>query len=397
MQKLPFIFSNERKYRLARHLVFWVVALFGMGLVGMGVRPLFSIEVSHGSINEHLLQPILYLPGQLVIVYALLYFVIPRYILHSRYPAGFLWIIILSILAGFIAAASYDLLFPSFDRYVMHRTEPTVVMGGIKIKLPAPTYDPWLKQIPYSFFFGLQACLNVAGFAAAIKLMKHWYEKEYRNNILQKEKLDAELQSLKAQLHPHFLFNTLNNIYSITENTSPLASGMLLKLSALLRYILYDCDRPLVPLFQEFRLIEDYISLEKIRYTHLDLTAHLPVDSDHYTIAPLLLLPLVENCFKHGTSRVIEQPWIRIDAELKDDWLFVKLINGRPTGEGGDNFTEGIGLSNVRKRLQLLYPNKHELSIISEQDLFIVNFKVELQTSNPDGARSAQSNYAANG
>ncbi|HLZ89197.1 MAG TPA: hypothetical protein VKQ52_18200, partial [Puia sp.] len=147
----------------------------------------------------------------------------------------------------------------------------------------------------------------------------------------------------------------------------------------LLRYILYDCDRPLVKLSQEFRLIGDYLDLEKVRYTNLDLRTQLPADGDRYTIAPLLLLPLVENCFKHGTSRMIEQPWISIDADLKQNWLWVKLINGRPAVETPDNFTEGIGLSNVRKRLQLLYPDKHELNIISEQDVFIVNFKIELQ------------------
>jgi hypothetical protein len=163
----------------------------------------------------------------------------------------------LTILAGFIAAISYDLLFPLFSKYVMHRDSITMIVSGVRVKLGPPAFEPIPERLPYDFFFGLQAVINVAGFAAAIKLMKHWYEKEHRNNILQREKLDAELQSLKAQLHPHFLFNTLNNIYSIAENTSPLASGMLLKLSALLRYILYECDRPLVKLSQEFTLIKD--------------------------------------------------------------------------------------------------------------------------------------------
>src|SRR5579859_7084435 len=299
MQKLPFIFSNEIKYRLARHLVFWIMALFGMGLVGLSVRPLFNIGVSPGSLREHILQPILYLPGQLFLVYTLLYWAIPRYILHSRYRLAFLWIFLLTILAGFIATFFYDLLMPFFSEYVMHRTARRILMDGKWIDLPAPVFDPLIRQLPNDFLFGMQAVLNVAGFAAAIKLMKHWYEKEYRNNILQREKLDAELQSLKAQLHPHFLFNTLNNIYSITENTSPLASGMLLKLSDLLRYILYDCDRPQVNLSQEFRLIDDYIQLEKVRYTDLDCRTNLPADVDDYSIVPLLLLPLVENCFKH--------------------------------------------------------------------------------------------------
>ena len=160
---------------------------------------------------------------------------------------------------------------------------------------------------------------------------------------------------------------------------------MLLKLSALLRYILYECDRPYVQLSKEFKLIRDYSELESIRYKDLDLNTRLPTDIDHFTIAPLLLLPLVENCFKHGTSRMLEQPWIRIDADLKDNWLLMKLINGRPAGQETNTFTEGIGLNNVRRRLNMLYPGRHELNIISEEDVFIVNFKVQLQTDGTPG------------
>ncbi len=133
--------------------------------------------------------------------------------------------------------------------------------------------------------------------------------KRYVNSILEKEKLNAELQSLKAQVHPHFLFNTLNNIYGVVENTSPQGSDMILRLSALLRYILYECNNPFIRLGQEFKIIHDYIALERARYSDtLDLQVELPGNVDGCLIAPLLLLPLVENCFKHGTSRVLEHP-----------------------------------------------------------------------------------------
>jgi LytS/YehU family sensor histidine kinase len=247
---------------------------------------------------------------------------------------------------------------------------------------PTSNYNIDYAQLPFEFLFGLRAVINVAGFAAAFKLMKYWYEKEYLNSVLQKEKLDAELQSLKAQLHPHFLFNTLNNIYSITENVSRPASDMLLKLSALLRYILYECNRPLVKLPQEFKLIEDYIALEKVRYKHIELDVRLIDKAEGYNIAPLLLLPLVENCFKHGTSQVIEQPWINITTELKENIFAIKLINGKPVGNGMNNFTEGIGLSNVKKRLNLLYPGRHELVVIAEGEVFIVQLKLNLAPAN---------------
>jgi sensor histidine kinase YesM len=379
---MPFIFSDRRKYRLTRHLAFWLIASFGLGLVGLGIRPLFKVEVSQGALKEHVLQPLLYLPGQIFFVYTLLYWVIPRYLLRSKYPQAAIWAVTLVILGGLIAAISYDLLHDSFYTWIIYRR--SITFSGKEIALPLDSQVTVRQNLPYDFLFALQATLNVAGFAAALKLAKHWYEKEYRVSILQREKLDAELQSLKAQLHPHFLFNTLNNIYSIAENTSPAASDMLLKLSALLRYILYECNRPLVRLSQEFTLIRDYIDLEKVRYTSLDLTTRLPADTNGYHIAPLLLLPLVENCFKHGTSQMIDQPWISIEADLREDWLLVKLINGkRPTAEE-DNFSEGIGLMNVRKRLDLLYPGRHELTIISEPGLFIVNVRLDLSHNTPE-------------
>jgi len=375
MQRLPFIFSNQWAYRLSRHLVFWLVASLGLGLIGLGIRPLFGVEVSPGAFKEHLLQPLLYLPGQLFLVYTLLYWVIPRFLLRRRYGQAALWALLLVIVSGFIAAISYDLLQDRSYEWLSRLNFPVAYKNAMKTAFPRREDFSLRQNLPYDFLFALRATLNIAGFAAALKLAKHWYEKEYLNTILQREKLDAELQSLKAQLHPHFLFNTLNNIYSVAEQTSPVASDMLVKLSDLLRYILYECNRPLAPLGHEFRLIRDYIELEKVRYDLLDVNLRFPSAVDGYTIAPLLLLPLVENCFKHGTSRVLEQAWVSVEAVMQNDRLLVKLINGKLPGE---DFTEGIGLSNVRKRLDLLYPGRHELNIVSEPEVFVVNLTLEL-------------------
>jgi sensor histidine kinase YesM len=377
MQRFPFFFSDHWTWRFARHGSFWLVASLGLGLLGLGIRPLFGVEISPGAFKEHVIQPLLYLPGQVFLVYTLLYWVIPRFLLRSRYPQAAIWAVVLAVLSGFIAAISYTLLHDLFYDWIMNRNLSVVFEKGKVVYIPMGDRMNLRQNLPFEFLFALRSTLNVVGFAAALKLAKHWYEKEYLNSVLQREKLDAELQSLKAQLHPHFLFNTLNNIYSVTESTSPVASGMLVQLSALLRYILYECDRPLVPLSKELTLIGDYIELERVRYGSLELNTRLPAETNGYAIAPLLLLPLVENCFKHGTSRMLDQPWVSIEAEVEGGRLAVKLINGK-LPDGG-LFTEGIGLRNVRKRLDLLYPGRHELNIVSESDLFIVNLKLELE------------------
>lgn len=336
--------------------------------MGVGGPALIGL-LTHNMLVEYTLVPAVYLPGQFFLVYMLLYTIVPRYILKARYRQAIWWTALLILGGAIISALMYATLIDPIRTHFM-------VYNGIRFQSPN-----WVENLPTGFIFSLRAVVTVAGFATAIKLMKHWYEKEYRNNILQKEKLDAELQSLKAQLHPHFLFNTLNNIYSITENVSPAATDILLKLSALLRYILYECNLPLVKLSQECRLVEDYIALEKIRYTDIDLVLNLPANTDQYSIAPLLLLPLVENCFKHGTSKVLEQPWINITLEIKDGVLLAKLINGKPATVEGLAIKEGIGLANVKRRLGLLYPNMHDLVIIAEEDVFIVQLKLSLSAA----------------
>jgi LytS/YehU family sensor histidine kinase len=227
---------------------------------------------------------------------------------------------------------------------------------------------------------GLRGGLTVAGIAAAIKLMKYWYVKEQRNLQLQKENIAAQLQLLKAQVHPHFLFNTLNNIYSYTQKVSPTGSTLVMGLSDLLRYILHEGSKTAVPLDKELKMIEDYMLLEQIRYgDRLDINKELPVETNGLIIAPLLLLPFVENCFKHGTSQMLEQAWIRLAIDVQGNKLKMTLINAKVPVKDEVKPVSGIGISNVRKRLDLLYPGKHELAIREEEDVFIVKLTVELE------------------
>ena len=210
--------------------------------------------------------------------------------------------------------------------------------------------------------------------------MKHWYIKEQRNLQLQKENVESQLQLLKAQVHPHFLFNTLNNIYAYTQNTSPVAAGMVSGLSDLLRFMLYECNQRVVPLSKELKMIKDYISLEQIRYGNkLDIHLDIPEDTNELYITPLLLLPLVENCFKHGTSNMLEQPWVSLQIDLNKNEMRMKLINGKAGERANPEKKPGIGISNVEKRLSLLYPGRHEFSITNDPDVFIVNLKIELE------------------
>jgi LytS/YehU family sensor histidine kinase len=218
---------------------------------------------------------------------------------------------------------------------------------------------------------------TTAGIVCIIFLFKHWLMKQQQWMQAEKEKVTAELQLLKAQVHPHFLFNTLNNIYSFSLDQSPKTPGMILKLSSLLSYMLYDCKADEVLLEKEIEVLKDYIELEQARYgDNIEISLNMEGDIKDKFIAPLLLLPFLENAFKHGTSNQLEKPWLSMDIAVKQYTLHCKIANSK--NDIVPLSTSGIGIENVRKRLQFIYPGSHQLKISDEGDFFVVSLRIEL-------------------
>lgn len=370
MQQYPFIFSDEKKYRIQRHLAFWgfwwIFQAFLYSFVAI-TRPnqyLIRFPVA-------LMESFIFLFAHIFLAYSLMYFLIPKFLLKQRYRETVIWTIILFLLTALLSTL--------LGRFVIDPLRASIV-GEEYIW----AVRPYNVSIHLSLLAGLRGAITIGGIAAAIKLMKYWYMKEQRNLQLQKQNVEAQLQLLKAQVHPHFLFNTLNNIYSYTQNTSPVASRLVTGLSDMLRFILYECNQPLVPLSKELKMIQDYVNLEKVRYGNkLDLHLDFPENSNNLSIAPLLLLPFVENSFKHGASHMLEQPWISMHVTIDGQQMQMKLINGKNPEAKQENARLGIGIQNVKKRLELIYPNKHELSITHDQDVFIVSLKLELEQKEP--------------
>lgn len=366
-EQYPFIFSDAPKYRIWRHLAFWVFWWLAQALlysvIGFGTKYGYALQLLDST-----LESLFYIIAHIFLAYTLMYFVLPRYLLKQRYWQTALWTVIFFFGAAVISTILSISIIPEIREWILHDTTP-----GRYLRQRA------MGNVHKSLMAGLRGAITIGGIAAAIKLMKHWYVKEQRNLQLQKENAEAQLQLLKAQVHPHFLFNTLNNIYSHTQNTAPVASQLVMGLSDMLRFMLYECNQPQVPLEKELKMVQDYISLEQIRYDdNLDVHVDLPANTNNLAIAPLLLLPLVENCFKHGTSHMIDQPWLNLHVTLENNRMFVKLMNGKFNEVTKTNY-KGIGIMNVRKRLDLLYPGKHELAITDEEDVFIVKLWLELE------------------
>lgn len=374
MQQLPFIYSNKPKWRLSRHLVFWLFwFVFQLLLYSFSPSPALQQQPFLHRLIITSPETLIYMIPSFFLAYTLMYIVIPKLVLPGKYALATLSAVIIVLLT---AALSAGLSMTVID-FLRHRNA-----DKISPLVASEQHPAFYVQFGVAMLAGLRGSITVGGVAAAIKLMKCFYERQQAALTLEKEKANAELQMLKAQLHPHFLFNTLNNIYSFTQEVSEKASGMIMGLSQLLRYILYDCNKPLVPLDQELKMIKDYFALESARYDDsLDISVQIPV-STHHLIAPLMLLPFVENAFKHGASQVTEHPWINLTVLLNNNELLMKLINGKPVKT--EESASGIGIINVRKRLDLVYPGKHELVINDEEEIYIVNLSIMLETGPPD-------------
>jgi sensor histidine kinase YesM len=374
MNQHPFIFSDERKWRFRRHLAFWSFWWLFQGFLYAFVVLRSSVDY-FSQLPISMMESFFFMANHLFLGYSLMYFVIPRFLLRQRYWQTAAWTIILFFLTACISTLLSIFVIPPVREFIFGD-------AGVATRSSRP-------DIFLSLLAGLRGGITIGGIAAAIKLMKYWYVKEQRNLQLQNENTAAQLQLLKAQVHPHFLFNTLNNIYSFTQTKSPEGAKMVSGLSDLLRFMLYEGNKPMVPLSRELAMVGDYINLERIRYGNkLELHIALPPKSNDLQIAPLLLLPLVENCFKHGTSNMLDQPWINLGITIRGKQMHMKLINGKARSNNKDASHKGIGIQNVQKRLQLLYPGKHELVITEEEEVFIVNLKIELDPVTKENNRS---------
>jgi len=195
----------------------------------------------------------------------------------------------------------------------------------------------------------------------------------------EKEKLDTELKFLKSQINPHFLFNALNNIYSLTVVKSDKAPGSLMRLSEMLRYMLYDSDDGKVSLQKEIEYLENYINLASLKDSR-GLNVKVDLDKRHtrLKVAPLLLIPFVENAFKHSKIEDLENGFINISLKTSSDHLEFTIENSIPNTVFKKDKLGGIGLPNTKKRLDLLYPNKHLLSISDSEKVYSIYLKLDL-------------------
>jgi sensor histidine kinase YesM len=334
------------RHRLWWHILFWVfIYLF--------------YSLTYGSYSEKYAQEFIsnlyLLPVRIAGTYIFIYYIIPKFLLARKYLAFSALVIVHAVLFGFVMwLVMYFLIYCKGCIY--------------DTKYP-------LIYLPKIFAI-LIGNYEIPAIAALIVITKRWYVDQQVTRELEKEKLEAELKFLKSQIHPHFLFNTLNNLYALTLKKSDKAPDMVIRISEMLDYMLYQSNEREVPLSKEIDLLNTYLELEKTRYgKRLDLSFNIRGNAENKLIAPLLLLPFVENSFKHGASSDIEKPFIKIMLEITGPSLVLKVTNSYGS-QIKENCCEGIGLKNVKRRLDLLYKDHHELQVSQIDGIFEVIFRL---------------------
>ncbi|MDQ3392796.1 MAG: histidine kinase, partial [Bacteroidota bacterium] len=222
--------------------------------------------------------------------------------------------------------------------------------------------------------------LFIVVFVAMLRFSLDWFELEAKKKEIENEKLSAELNFLKAQINPHFLFNTLNNLYYLAYTKSENTTEVIAKLSQMMRYMIYDCNHPKVQLSKEIEYMENYISLERLR-----LNNEIPIDfkvegnTENLLIAPLIFITFLENAFKHGVSNNQAGAWVKIKINVNGRECLYVVENSKIAIEtSGKEENSGIGLANVNRRLELTYPDRYELEVKNESDKYVVQLKLQL-------------------
>ena len=353
------IFSDKRSLRWKRHFLFWL-AVFFYHLVRIGLMlPSFSMDAVFALLKTTFFWGIL---PTFLFTYSIVYYLIPKFFNRKKY---------ISFFAGVLV---FIVLLPSYAIVWNILSNNQIMDNAIGL-----SKDLWRSSFRPGFIRIFGNPPLIFGLFLSLKTLKNWHLEQLKTETLAKENTNAELQLLKAQVHPHFLFNTLNNIYSFTLTQSPLAGKLLQKLSDMLHYMIHECEQPLVPLEKEIKLVQDYMGLEKVRYgNRLTINVEIEGNCENKLITPLLIIPFVENSFKHGASVMRGQQWINLRIQIKEDQLDFNLSNSKPPQTNGTKIKNGIGLANVQKRLQLLYPGKHFLKIESTSDTYSVHLQLRL-------------------
>ncbi len=350
---------TSKQKAAAKHGLFWIIFFLYEWLAFASLEQEACSGIITKPYEAEFYYSLVYVPVLAAVLYFTLYVLIEQLYVSGRYSL-FFTLLTATLLAG------------------------TVIYRAITYTFLIPVYRPDLVGVYPLLFFPKMLVTFIdftvmTGAGVAFYFVNKWNQQRQENQQLQLAKREAELELLQSQVEPHFIFNTLNNIYALSLKNSPQTPDMIYRLSSLLDYTLYDSKSGQVPLRNELDYINNYLNLQQIRYgTQLRMTLNADPVVDELVIAPLLLLPFVENCFKHGVCHQLTDHWIEINLSVKDNALQIRIENSKDADDEPATGRHGIGLRNVSGRLAILYRDQHTLVITNQPTVFTVQLTIAL-------------------
>jgi len=341
---------KNKKIVIAQHLIIWLV-LFSMPFVLS-----YGQDLDTNRLIAHFLIPMLFYA---VIFYLNFFVLIDRFLFSNK---TLIFIIVNLVLIGFFILLK-EFIEDNYFSELINNRPPNANREGPPFKLFI-----YVQMLSYA----APVLLSIA-----IKSTKKWVKTEAERKEADNFKLQTELQHLRYQLQPHFFFNSLNNIYSLVDISPDKAKSTIHSLGKLMRYLLYETNTELVTLSKEIEFMRKYIELMKLRLTDkTEVESSFPVSDSQIKISPLLFISLIENAFKHGVSASTKS-MISIDMAIKGNKVDFTIENHNFPKQDSDKSGSGIGLPNLEKRLQLLYPNKHSFKKELRDGVYKVNLQIE--------------------
>jgi sensor histidine kinase YesM len=365
-------FFQGNKIKVFLHLVAWAI------LVGLPLYFIKRWDVGQDFIWLYYISTLI--SG--IIFYVNYLFLVPKFFFDKKKYRYYLSVLILIVCFYFISDVANKLIFKyksdpirneQSSRPSEEQNRLTPPVGGAPHARPGP---PFREMHLYNYGF---TSLFLVFFSLGLRVLERQSKIEELQKEMEKEKLNSELAFLKSQISPHFFFNTLNNIYSLISINAEDSQKAVLKLSKLMRYLLYESEQGKTMLSNEIDFMNNYIDLMKLRMSEkVKLTVTFPEKYEDRNIAPLLFVPFIENSFKHGIS-YREKSFINISMEVNKNSIIFKCINTLPkVKENNDSDHNGIGLENARKRLNLLFPGTHDLKISKSENEFEILLEIRL-------------------
>ena len=340
------------------HVTYWLAVIL--------IWPIIRF-ILDGEYWEAFANKIGYLPSQIIVTYVFLYVLLPL-----LYKKGYLRFALIGIVTLYLATVLARVMKIYFFETITRYDAPKEGLLEILVE-----HDKLLIQ--YFIWVLIIPVMTII----AVLIYQHYHQQE-QIAALEAKRSQSELSFLQAQLHPHFLFNTLNNLYTLAIQESDQTAEVAKRLRTLLSYMFEKKDIKLISIEDELDLVRNYVELEKLRYgSRLDFDMNVEIAHEKHEVIPFMILSLVENAFKHGASKNTENPFVHISLVQRDNILQLKISNSMPTSDTKDvgGYTKGIGVENIKRQLDLLYPSAHIYEIKMTDQVYSVSLEIPQASS----------------